>query len=345
MPRGGRGPALGCLRAAALAALVLLPHRAAAQLSGLVQGGDTSIRRVDGRVVRPGAGEYRGVPGIWVVLHRVGTDAQGPLDSMRTTASGAYRFRYRASGRDDAIYFISASYGGLAYFSPPLRGAEVSGDDAEIVVFDTTSRGIPITVRGHHIVVSAPKDGSREVIEVYEISNDSSVTLVSASDEPSWSAQLPDGARDAALRQGDVGADAVTFEEGRVRVFAPIAPGLRQLAYSYEVDADELPLTLPVEHHAEMLEVLVEAPNADVSGAGLERTDPVSVEGRNFSRFLADEVPANAVVRVDLLGVAISRNNMWKYLLLIGIGAAMLLALARLAMRPRRARDAPDRRA
>lgn len=337
---GARAAALAAV--AVLGALPLVPRAARAQLSGIVQRDSAGApRRVEGRIVRPGAGELLPVPGIWVVLHRVGTDAQGPLDSMRTTPAGVYRFRYRASG-DDAVYFVSASYGGLAYFSPPLRDAVVSGEEAQIVVYDTTSSAVPIAVRGHHIVVSAPAGGTREVIEVYELSNDSSVTLVSASPgEPSWSALLPDGARSAALREGDIGADAVVFEEGRVKVYAPIAPGLRQIAYSYRLPEDALPLSIPVEHHAEMLEVLVEASRAEVSGARLERTDPVSVEGRNFSRFLADESPANAVVRVDLAEAAESRRSTYVRVIAIVVGAAMLLALARAAARMRRRGGAP----
>ncbi|HEX6058215.1 MAG TPA: hypothetical protein VFZ11_04275 [Gemmatimonadaceae bacterium] len=331
----GRGAAL----LAALLAASLPAQRAAAQLTELAPPRDTAgmVRRVDGRVVRPHAGDVAPVPGIWVVLHRVGSDAQGPLDSMRTTASGAFRFRYTATGVGDAIYFLSASYGGLAYFSAPLRDAAVSGDDADILVYDTTSRAVPIAVRGHHIVVAAPTDGAREIIEVYELSNDSSVTRVApSSGEPVWSALLPSGARAAVLREGDLGADAVVFEEGRVNVFAPIAPGLRQLAYSYEVPADALPLSIPVEHHAETLEVLVESPSADVSGARLARTDPVSVEGRNFSRFLADEAPPNAVVRVAVGEAAAARRGLQLRVVAIAVGAAMLLALARIAARSRR---------
>lgn len=339
-PTSGRAAAVVAL--ATLVAIAVLPRTAPAQLSGIVQRDTAGAQRsVEGRIVRPGAVENLPVPGIWVVLHRVGSDTQGPLDSMRTTPSGVYRFRYRATG-DEAIYFVSASYGGLAYFSPPLRDAVVSGDDAEIVVYDTTSSAVPVAVRGHHIVVSAPANGTREIIEVYELSNDTSVTLVSPSpSQPSWSALLPDGARSPALREGDIGADAVEFEEGRVKVFAPIAPGLRQIAWSYRLPDDVLPISIPVEHHSEMLELLVEAPRVVVSGAGLQRTDPVSVEGRNFSRFLADETPPNAVVRVDLAEAAESRRGTWVRVMAIVVGAAMLLALARAAARMRRRGDGP----
>jgi hypothetical protein len=75
----------------------------------------------------------------WVILHRVGHDRAGPLDSVRTTAAGAFSFQYRVTGDSDAVYFVSTSYGGVAYYTPPLRGPVVRGDDAALVVFDTTS--------------------------------------------------------------------------------------------------------------------------------------------------------------------------------------------------------------
>src|SRR5581483_4857559 len=96
-------------------------------------------RRVDGTVMR---GTRKGtvpVANQWVVLHRVGPDRAGPLDSVRTSAAGAYTLRYHTSGDTTALYFVSTSYGGVAYFTSPLRAPRVSGDNAQIIVFDTTS--------------------------------------------------------------------------------------------------------------------------------------------------------------------------------------------------------------
>lgn len=69
-------------------------------------------------------GEAKGGPkpidGVRVVLHRVGPDQAGPLDSALTGPRGEYHFRYHTSGSPDAVYFVSASYDGIAYFSTPL---------------------------------------------------------------------------------------------------------------------------------------------------------------------------------------------------------------------------------
>ncbi len=96
-------------------------------------------RSVQGRIVRPGEKGPITVPGVWVVLHRVGADRQGPLDSVRSSAAGSYALRYTPSGRNDALYFVSVRYAGIAYFSSPLRSAVVRGEEGEITVYDTTS--------------------------------------------------------------------------------------------------------------------------------------------------------------------------------------------------------------
>jgi hypothetical protein len=56
-------------------------------------------RSIAGRVLLPGIGaEGTPVAGAWVTLHRVGPDAAGPIDSLRTSRDGRYEFRYRATG-------------------------------------------------------------------------------------------------------------------------------------------------------------------------------------------------------------------------------------------------------
>src|ERR687886_1973844 len=99
----------------------------------------------------------------------------------------------------------------MAYFSAPLRAPRVPGTDAELTVYDTTSGPLPLHVRGRHIVVSSPRaSGAREVVEVYELANDSSLTLVSPDDaRPTWSTVIPAAARDFEVGQGDVSRSAV----------------------------------------------------------------------------------------------------------------------------------------
>ena len=288
-------------------------------------------RRVTGRVLRPAADSMRGVEGAWVVLHRVGSDRSGPLDSIRTSRDGAFVIRYAPGGPGDAIYFVSATHDGIAYFSPPLDTARTVVD-AELVVFDTTSAPVPIHVRGRHVVVAAGQDDARrEVVEVYELANDSSVTRVAAGDVPVWSAVLPDGATDVRVGQSDLSEDAIRTDSGRVRVYAPLAPGIKQLSYAYRMDQRAFPLSLPVEAPTAVLEVLLEEPNATAAVPGLQRVDPVTVESRTFNRFLAQEVAQGGVLRIEVPRAPFVARRAWVVAIVASIAAAMTAVLLRAA--------------
>ena len=311
--------------------LVVIPPDAAAQ-----------ARRVTGRVLRPATDSLGGVAGTWVVLHRVGSDRAGPIDSARTVRDGRFSIRYTPSGSGDAIYFVSATHDGIAYFSAPLDTGRLV-DAAELAVFDTTSAPIPIHVRGHHIVVTArDSNGKREIVEVFELANDSTLTRVAAGDIPVWSSALPDGVTDVRIGQGDLSEDAIRTDSGRVRVYAPLAPGIKQLSYAYRVDGRAFPLSRPVEGRGGVLEVLLEEPNANATAPGLRRVDPVTVESRTFNRFLAQEAGPGGVVRIEAGGSVLGVPRVWIIAIVASIAVAMLLLFLRFAQRSPSAAPAPS---
>lgn len=289
---------------------------------------------VSGRIVRPGTRQMDPVRDAWVVLHRVGPDRAGPLDSVRSDARGRYAFKYVRTGSDDAIYFVSASHDGVAYFTAPLAEGNVSGDDGEITVFDTTSGHVPMSLRGHHVVISAADaNARRSIVEVYDLSNDSSVTRVAAGDSPSaavWQTHIPPEATDFKVGQGDISAGAVTNSNGLVSVFAPLAPGIKQLSFSYSLPAKEFPLKLPLEKETGIYEVLIEEKTGSVSGPHLKEVDPVTVDNRDFRRFLASDMPESSVAVIDLPAPPPTHNIDPRYLvaLTLVIGGSMVLALA-----------------
>jgi hypothetical protein len=273
------------------------------------------------------------ISGAWIVLHRVGPDRAGPLDSVKSDSRGRYALSYVRTGSEDAIYFVSASYDGIAYFTPPLAEGKVSGGDGEVTVFDTTSHPVPMSVRGHHVVVSAvDANGLRSVVEVYDLSNDSSVTRIAPSDTPkdaTWQARIAPGATNFLVSQGDIPASAVSYTKGVVSVYAPIAPGIKQLSYSYSLPAKSFPLSLPLEKETGIYEILIEERAGSVTGPHLREMDPVTVDERNFRRFLASDMPENSVAVIDL-PAAPARAIDPRYLVAITlvIGGTMVLALA-----------------
>lgn len=275
------------------------------------------------------------VSGAWVVLHRVGPDSAGPLDSVRTDARGRYAFHYLRTGSVDAVYFVSASHDGIAYFTPPLAEGTVKGDDGEVTVFDTTSRPVPVSVRGHHVVVSAvDANGLRSVVEVYDLSNDTSVTRIARTDSPNdatWRAHLPASATNFRVSQGDIPPSAVSAAGGVVSVFAPIAPGIKQLSFSYDLPATSFPLKLPLESETQIYEIMIEEKTGSVTGPNIREVDSVTVDERNFRRFLASDMPRNSVAVIDLPAPPPTRAIDPRYLVAVTlvIGGTMIVALAR----------------
>jgi len=287
------------------------------------------MRVAEGRVSRPDdTGEPRPVAGAWVVLHRVGSDRAGPLDSVRTGANGAFRFRYRLSGSPEALYFVSVQYRGIAYFSPPLRRAVVRGGDADVLVYDTTEDTTRLRVQGRHVIVSSTRGSTREVVEVFEIENRGPRTVVARdSTTPLWATALPADAESAAVAPGDVSAGAFTFRPGRAELFAAIPPGVRQVVLTYTLASHRFPVSVPVERETSVLEVLLEDPRGTARAPGLAEVGPATIEGRTFRRFLGRDVPRTAVLVVDVPAPPADRGRVI-VALLIGLAAVMIVALA-----------------
>ena len=292
-------------------------------------------RQLSGHVMRAVKRGLAPAPRLMVVLHRVGADHAGPIDSVLTGKDGRYAFTYRPSGNADAVYLASVGYQGIMYFSTPAAASQ-GVPDGDITVFDTTSGPVPIRVAGHHIIVSAPRgDGLREVEEVYELSNDSSVTRIARGDSvPVWSTVAPN---DAIGVQGaptaDIAPAAVAVRGHRVELYAPISPGMRQLAYGYAMRATSFPLTLAMSGPTEVLEVLVEEAAGRAEGPGLTELAPVSKGGRTFRRFLAQDLRANSSVRVEVPASITHESARVARWLTIALAAAMIAVLVWTLMR------------
>lgn len=351
-PHGGRSTAVAPrirARVSTTLARVACVSVALLCIAGLA-GAQGEARSIAGRVLLPGpTPDGVPVPSAWVTLHRVGRDAAGPIDSMRTSRDGRYTFRYRATGDTSAIYFVSTSRGGVAYFTPPLREREVRGGIAEIEVHDTTSAPLAIRTVGRHLIIAAPDSATRTtrtVVEIYELANDSTRTRVAAGPNGfTFDAALPSGVTEVTAGPGDVSPEAIRVVEGRVRINAPLSPGIRQVAFSYELPAGRDPVEFLVESPVAMLEVLVEAPEAVARGARLVADEPVQIEGRPFKRFEAKDVPAAETISVTVpAGRGGGTNRVLVIVALVGgaLAIAFLLVLRRSLTAPRTRRGGDD---
>jgi hypothetical protein len=76
---------------------------------------------------------------------------------------------------------------------------------------------------------------------------------------------------------------------------------------------------------------MIEDKAGSVRAPNLREVDPVTVDERNFRRFLASDVPHNSLAVVDLPAPASTRTIDPRYLVAITlvIGGTMVVALAR----------------
>lgn len=303
------------------------------------QGPPPTEWSITGRVVLAASGrDLRPVPGVWVALNRVGDDSAGVIDSTRTGPDGGYRFVFRRTD-DDAMYFTDVIHGGVAYFTDPLVGVNVTGEAAELVVFDTVSAPGMLRLRGRHAVVGPPDgSGERAVVEVFEVTNDTSLTVLARNDtQPVWSVALPDGAIDPEVGDGDVPATVVRFRRGRAELYAPMAPGLRQLSVRYTLPERDFPLTIILEQPVELLEVLLAGRAGTASGAGLHEEQVVEIEGDEYTRYLSTSAGSGDEVVLALGGGAAAR-----LVVPAAIGTAVLLLAGALVYARRTAYPSAD---
>lgn len=257
-------------------------------------------------VVTLGYAHPKPLAGAVAILHRVTMLVQGPIDSTRIDAHGRYRLRI-ATVDSTASYLISVFHDGVAYFSEPLRPSHFTALTPvdTLRVYDTAVGGTPLGVGRRLVSIAAPKaDGSRDVLELLELSNPGERTRIAADTlHPVWTGALPAGALQFSVGQGDFSADAVARHGDSVALFGAVQPGTgRQLAYGYVIAGRTTSWMLPVDHPLEALTLLVEDTTARVIGPGLRALGVRAIEARRFAEYRMDHVRAGALVSITFPG-------------------------------------------
>jgi len=219
--------------------------------------------------------------------------------------------------------------GGVAGGASAAARSRRLSDDAEIVVFETTTSPVKFTVQGHHLVIGAPRPtGLRDIVEVYEVSNDTVVTAIGRDSlTPVWSAPLPKGATNFIAGQGYVSPSSLQRRGDSVVLLAPFSPGVKQLSLSYALDSRAFPLDFTLDRQNGLLEVLLEEPGAQVRAPSLRAQGNATTQGRTLKRFLAQNPPAGERVRIDVPSTAFAARSTLVAAVAVGIALAMIAAL------------------
>ena len=295
------------IHVAALAAVALLP---ALPVFPTISAQTT---RATGRVLGADSTPVRGVR---VLLHRVGQETQGPIDSTRSDGGGRFHFTFRPD--TSAFYLLSAEHAGIEYFSQPVStNPERPDTGIRILVFDTSST-TPISLEARHLVITRPgEDGSRSVLDLMVLRNDGRLTRTTPdTTHPTWSAPLPPGTIGLDVPESDFSRDAVARRGDSVIVVAPFAPGEKQLTVQYLVPSGRSVVELPFGRPGAAINVLAEERGVRVTGSGVALADSQVLQGRSFRRWTGVAQPGG-VVRIVLPGTG--RTPTWLLAVLVGM--------------------------
>ncbi|MDQ2670290.1 MAG: hypothetical protein M3Y31_06645, partial [Gemmatimonadota bacterium] len=266
-----------------------------------------------------------------MLLHRVGQDAQGAVDSLHSGPAGEFAVRFPAD--TSALFLLSARYAGLEYFSLPLPVDPARPDTAVRIVVADTSAAQPVNVVVRQLVIMRPEpDGTREVLDLIELENAGPFTRVGRDTlSPSWAMPLPSGVIDFHAGPGDGALEAIERQGDALTLLAPIPPGPKQLLVQYSIPAGSTTLPIPVTDSIERFEVLLEEARAGVTSPGVSRGESRDVEGRTFH--LWSGAPAAGNVVIELPDTAAPAR--WTLLALVAAVAVGLAAAGWYVMRRR----------
>lgn len=236
-----------------------------------------------------------------VVLHRVGADTQGEVDSTQVSGEGAFSFRLPAvpDPERSEVYFASVHHAGVLYFGKAVTLAVQLDSLYQIQAYDTLlapPEGAGITVQARNLFLEESQGGRWQVTDLFQLRNDEPRTVVARDGGVVWRHPLAEGATDATMGEGDFAGGGGETVEGDLVVTGPLPPGERLFVVRYTLPDPFL--NLPLTHPTEILELMVREPAPVLEAPELEDAPPVQWdEGQTFRRLAAVNL-APGVIRV-----------------------------------------------
>lgn len=274
--------------AAAIAAVLL---SAAAALS------QTPADRVLAGTVELDKSPVSGVP---VTLHRVTSEASGPVGTQVTDGDGSFRFALPAA--DSAqfeVFFATAEYLSVRYFGQPVHGGSAPSSYT-VAVYDTTS-SLPgaVSVARRDIVLIPETEGGWEANEIIRLHNSADRTLVSRNGLPTWEMRLPEGITDFQAGEGELTASEVARMGDRVMLISSVLPGDREIYLRYRIPIELEQAILPVGTPTDTFHVFVGQPSPGVEVGGMVSTNVVEVQGQRFVQYGTTDLDSGAEITLE----------------------------------------------
>jgi hypothetical protein len=281
------------------------------------------------------------LPGVMVTLHQVSAEMSGEIDSVRAGPNGTFQLRLPrvpAHGERSDVYFASVRHKDILYFGSAIISPAQLDSLYLIQTYDTVSvppggATLPLAVRS--LFLSKVQEGW-EATDFFQIRQDGDRTLFSPEEGMTWHYPLPPEGTDFQVGQGEMGEDAIRFQDGEVALFAPIPPGDRFLLINYRIPDNDFRIPLPGE--TGRMEVLVRTPAPEAEFEPLAASTPVQMDrGNVFDRWVGEDLE-DAEIRAHVRAAPFQFRAEWLGLIL----AALLGGAGVFAFRNRRMREGAE---
>lgn len=256
---------------------------------------------IRGRVVN-GTFNNRPVAGESVQLFRMSKENPSIVASAQTGRNGEFALR----AQDDGTYLILVPYRGVEYTSGPFRANASVPIAPHVVVYEPTTDRPAIHSPYRIVIMDRLGVGVISFTEIASITNQSSRTYLGKEVAPdrrvTFGLGIPKEARGVTVLRGMA---SPILEQGRLIDASPLQPGVREIAFAYQVPYSGTKATLrwTLEENTGSMDVVVPDQGTAITSSVLETKPPGVIRGQRFLRVARSDLPKGQVIEVALAGL------------------------------------------
>ena len=238
------------------------------------------------------------------------------IESMNTVSDADGLFSFEGVPGGFGIgYILSAQYAGGFYFFE--KDFPLPQEPVELLVYESTSDGEAVRVKVHTLVVNgADADtGLMNVLALVGLENSGDRTFVPDAPQAGMMSflrfSLPPLAGEVDVQSNLRGGSVIQIDLG-FAMTTPIPPGSYEIAYTYQAayEGGKLSYTQSFPFGADTFRVLLLSGLGNVSGDGLEETEPATLGDQDYIQLEAKDLDVGA--RVDLEFSGLPQPPLWK---------------------------------
>jgi hypothetical protein len=262
---------------------------------------------VQGQVINGTAGVEATLEGLPVRLYVYSGHTLKDTRRASTDAQGAFRFDGVPTGSAWAAV-VSVEYAGVEYHGKVLDLSTGTDFNSDITVYETTTDDAALAIERSHLIVEMGV-GQLEVTELVILANTGDRTYLGGEEVvPNRRATarlgLPTGATDVSFASAALAGAMVRTGQGFVDT-RPIVPGQQQyvLSYALACEGSAYNLVKPIVYPTAGIDVLIDAPGAEVNAPALEYLGTREAEGRSYQHLGGRSLAKGADITLRFSGL------------------------------------------